>query len=75
MSNLSVGRWLQTDAYPHRVYCSHCCKTYMPNFELLYKFNFPTKYCPNCGAKMEEIREENIQEYSLRKVRSENGNK
>lgn len=25
------GRWLKTDAFPHRVYCSECYKTYVPN--------------------------------------------
>ena len=49
------GEWLITDAYPHRVYCSVCYKTYLPNadWELWSDGRIPRNFCPHCGAKME----------------------
>jgi hypothetical protein len=53
------GEWLKTDAFPHRVYCSCCYKTYVPNANWQIwqddadNFGLPRNYCPNCGAKME----------------------
>lgn len=47
------GKWLKTDLYPHRIYCSSCYKTYIRNEELLERWEFPMNYCPNCGAEME----------------------
>ena len=54
------GEWLKTDAYPHRVYCSLCYKTYVTNEEIIRgrSDGYPTycreaKYCPHCGAKMD----------------------
>ena len=47
------SKWLRTDAYPHRIYCSVCYKTYIRNDELLERLDFPMNYCPNCGAEME----------------------
>ena len=46
------GRWLHTDAYPHRVYCSCCYRTIITNAELMYRYEIPTNFCPNCGANM-----------------------
>ena len=51
------GEWIVTDAYPHRVYCSLCYKTNVPNEEWLYEKNAYPKYCMWCGAKMEEHHE------------------
>ena len=48
------GEWLVTDAYPHRVYCSLCYKTNVPNEEWLHEKNDYPKYCMWCGAKMED---------------------
>ena len=48
------GRWLHTDAYPHRVYCSCCYRTIITNAELMYRYEIPTNFCPNCGAKMSD---------------------
>ena len=48
------GEWVVTDAYPHRVYCSLCYKTNVPNEEWLYEKNDYPKYCMWCGAKMED---------------------
>ena len=48
------GRWNRTDAYPHRLYCSACYKTYLKNDELLERWEFPLNFCPNCGADMRE---------------------
>lgn len=47
------GRWLHTDAYPHRVYCSCCYRTIITNAELMYRYEIPTNFCPYCGAKMD----------------------
>jgi hypothetical protein len=48
------GEWLVTDAYPHRVYCSLCHKTNVPNEESLFERNEYPKFCMWCGAKMED---------------------
>jgi hypothetical protein len=48
------GRWNRTDAYPHRLYCSVCYKTYLKNDELLERWEFPLNFCPNCGADNRE---------------------
>ena len=48
------GRWVVTDAYSHRVYCSLCYKTSVLNEEWLYEKNDYPKYCMWCGAKMED---------------------
>ena len=49
------GRWLKTDALPHRVYCSICYKTYVPNdrWQIWVDGDLPKDFCPNCGALME----------------------
>lgn len=53
------GRWMTTDAFPHRVYCSECNQTYIPNDRWqVWKDKYgegglPRDYCPNCGARME----------------------
>lgn len=49
------GRWLRTDAYPHRRYCSECYATFIRNDEFLRLEDMPHNYCPNCGAKMNEV--------------------
>ena len=53
------GYWLKTDAYPHRVYCSVCYKTYVTNEEIIhgrshhnYCYCTEAEFCPHCGAKM-----------------------
>lgn len=46
------GKWNRTNAYPHRLYCSVCYKTYLKNDELLERWEFPLNFCPNCGADM-----------------------
>lgn len=52
------GEWIVTDAYPHRVCCSLCFKTNVPNEEWLYEKNDYPKYCMWCGAKMDGERRE-----------------
>ena len=54
------GKWLITDAYPHRVYCSVCYKTYLPNadWELWSDGRIPRNFCPHCGARMTEVSED-----------------
>ena len=49
------GEWLRTDAFPHRIYCSVCYKTYVPNdrWQIWVDDDLPKNYCPNCGAKMD----------------------
>jgi hypothetical protein len=51
------GEWRATDAYPHRVYCSLCHKTNVPNEESLFERNEYPKFCMWCGAKMEGEKE------------------
>ena len=48
------GKWMQTDAFPHHVYCSVCYKTYIPNSEwsIWEDGDLPRNFCPNCGADM-----------------------
>ena len=48
------GEWLRTDAFPHRIYCSVCYKTYVPNdrWQIWVDGDIPKKFCPNCGARM-----------------------
>lgn len=48
------GEWVVTDAYPHRVYCSLCYKTNVPNEEWLFEKNEYPAFCMWCGAKMED---------------------
>ena len=53
------GEWKTTDAFPHRVYCSNCFRTYIPNDRWQIWVDKPVEgglernYCPSCGAKME----------------------
>ena len=47
------GKWRRTDAYPHRLYCSACFRSYLPNDEILQMYRIPMNYCPNCGARMD----------------------
>lgn len=49
------GEWIRTDAFPHRIYCSVCYKTYVPNdrWQIWVDDELPKNYCPNCGAKMD----------------------
>ena len=48
------GRWLQTDAWPHNVYCSECHKTVaQAHWKIWQDGSFVRNYCPNCGAQME----------------------
>ena len=54
-----TGRWMKTEAYPHRVYCSLCYKTYVTNEEVIQGRGWQppiycteAEYCPHCGAKM-----------------------
>lgn len=49
------GKWNRTDAYPHRLYCSVCNKTYLKNDELLERWEFPLNFCPNCGLSLIHI--------------------
>ncbi len=51
------GRWLMTDGYPHKVYCSECYATLIPNVEWFKTYNIASNYCPNCGASMDEVTE------------------
>ena len=52
------GRWLTTDAYPHKVYCSNCYGTYaLDHWGIWIDESLPRNYCPNCGAKMDEVGE------------------
>lgn len=53
------GRWLITEAFSHRVYCSVCYKTFAQTSWAVWEDgSLPRKFCPNCGAVMEEEVEE-----------------
>lgn len=48
-----TGEWKITDAYPHKVYCDKCYKSYaQENWEVWKDGSLPRDFCPNCGAKM-----------------------
>lgn len=55
------GKWLKTEAYPHRVYCSICYKSYVTNEEVIegrgnvqhFAYCTEAEYCPHCGSKMD----------------------
>lgn len=47
------GQWLITDAYPHKVYCSNCFKTYaQADWEVWKDGSLPRDFCPSCSADM-----------------------
>lgn len=54
------GQWKRTGAYPHKVYCSECYATLVPNDEWLELYKLSSNYCPNCGAKMDEAKDGKI---------------
>jgi len=47
------GRWEITDAYPHWMCCSVCHKAVVRNIEVIERYEIPTSFCSNCGAKMD----------------------
>jgi hypothetical protein len=52
------GHWRRGKSYPHNIYCSNCYRTYVPNDELeMWKdwTRLPRRYCPECGALMDEV--------------------
>ena len=54
------GHWIRGKAYPHHIFCSNCYRTYVPNDETeMWKdqTRLPRNYCPECGAKMDEVTE------------------
>ena len=53
ISEVRHGRWLTTDGYPHRLYCSVCYKTYAKNVKWIEELDLPVNYCPECGALMD----------------------
>lgn len=44
-----------TDAYPHRMYCSECFCTAVPNVEFLKQWGMEYEFCPHIGAPMKEV--------------------
>lgn len=47
------GEWLRTDAYPHKIYCSVCYKTFADSqWEIWKDGSLPRAFCPNCGVEM-----------------------
>ncbi len=48
--------WKKTEAFPHHLYCPVCHHTFVPNAEWIRIYNIPTKFCPNCGTAMREVR-------------------
>lgn len=50
------GYWLYTEAWPHRVYCSVCYRTYaLKHWQIWEDGSLARAYCPNCGAEMEGV--------------------
>lgn len=48
------GHWLYTAAWPHRVYCSACFRTYaLKHWQVWEDGSLGRAYCPHCGAKMD----------------------
>ena len=48
-----MDEWKITKAYPHKVYCGKCFKTYaQENWEVWKDGSLPRNFCPNCGADM-----------------------
>ena len=55
---INKSKWKITEAYPHKVYCAKCFKTYaQENWEVWKDGSLPRKYCPNCGAIMKGAEE------------------
>ena len=54
---VKTGRWLLTDAYPHRMYCSECFSTAVPNVEILKQWGMEYEFCPHCGAPMKGVQD------------------
>lgn len=52
-----TGHWIGIDEEPHEDYecnnCGYVVSTYTANIEPHTEY----KYCPNCGAKMQEVEE------------------
>lgn len=47
------GTWMMTDAYPHKVYCSNCYKTFAQDSWGVWRDGtLPRNFCPCCGADM-----------------------
>lgn len=50
-----IGHWIGIDEEPHEDYecnnCGYVVSTYTANIEPHTEY----KYCPNCGAKMQEV--------------------
>lgn len=50
------GHWCVTQAYPHTVYCSECFQRFaQAHWAVWEDGSLPRDYCPNCGAKMDEV--------------------
>lgn len=53
------GHWCVTQAYPHTVYCSECFQRFaQAHWAVWEDGSLPRDYCPHCGAKMDEVRDE-----------------
>lgn len=54
VAEVKRGRWIRTDAYPHRIYCSNCYGTYaLDHWGIWIDGSLPRVYCPNCGSRMD----------------------
>ena len=47
------GKWLRTTCSPHRIFCSECYGTFIPDDEVKRLKDVPHRFCPKCGATME----------------------
>lgn len=48
------GKWMRTSCSPHRIYCSECYGTFIPDDEVTRLKDVPHRYCPKCGAETGE---------------------
>lgn len=49
------GTWRTTEAYPHRLYCSECYSTVLPNAEYIRRWGMHYNFCPVCGARLDNF--------------------
>ena len=48
------AEWMYTDAWPARVYCSRCSRTFaQAHWEIWKDGSLPRNFCPSCGARMQ----------------------
>jgi hypothetical protein len=49
-----IGKWITNSDFPDEIICS-CCNT---NYDMWFWEQGTMKYCPHCGAEMQEVEHE-----------------